>query len=86
MLRKTLVGRTNLFEFFLRIVSFAFENHERPRQLVRHFSAPAFQFFLAPAQLFQFAFLLLDLLRLPLQLQKLLLCFLHLGIEMLRRH
>lgn len=86
MLSKALVRRPDLFEFFLRIVPFTFEDHERPRQLVRHLSAPAFKFFLAPAQLFQFALLFLDLLRLPLQLHKLLLCFLHLEIEMLRRH
>ena len=62
MLGKALVGRTDLFEFLLRIVTFAFEDDERSREFVRHLGAPAFQLFLAPAQLFQLPFLFLDLL------------------------
>ena len=86
VLGETFVSRADLFELLLRIVTFPFQDHERSRELVRHFRPPALQFFLAPAQLFQLALLLLDLFRLPLQLQELFLRFLHLRIEVLRRH
>ena len=41
------------------------------------------QFFLAPAEFFELAFLFLDLFLLALELEQLLLRFLHLRIEML---
>ena len=83
MLRKTFVGRADLFEFLLRIVTFPLQDYEGARKLVRHFRAPAFEFFLTPAQLFQLALLFLDLLGLPFQLEELFLRLLHLRIEML---
>src|SRR5882762_9466910 len=52
---------TRSLELLLRVVGFAFQNHERARQLVSHLRAPALQFFLAPAQFLQLAFLFLDL-------------------------
>src|SRR5205085_868364 len=66
MLRETFVRRANRLELLLAVVSFAFEDDEGARELVRHFRAAALEFFLAPAQLFQFAFLFFDLLLLPL--------------------
>ena len=66
MLGETFVRRANGLELLLAVVSFAFEDDEGTRELVRHFRAAAFEFFLAPAQLFQFALLFFDLLLLPL--------------------
>ena len=49
MLRETFVGRADLLEFLLAIVTFAFQDHERSGKLVRHLRAAALEFFLAPA-------------------------------------
>ena len=72
-----------MFEPLLRIVCLAFEYDQGTRQLVHHFRATAFQLFLPATQLFELTFLLLDLFLLALKLEQLLLCFLHLGIEVL---
>src|ERR1700680_3865350 len=85
MLSKTFSHRPDLFESPLRIVGFALEHDERARQLVGYFRAPAFQFLLAAAQFFQLPFLFFNLLLLAFELEQLLLRFLHLRIEMLRR-
>ena len=83
MLPKTFAHRAELLEPFLRVVAFPLEHDERARQLVGHFRAPPFQFFLAATQFFEFPLLLFDLFLLALELEQLLLRLLHLRIEML---
>ena len=84
MLPKAFAHRAELLQPFLRVVAFPLEHDERACQLVGHFRASPFQFFLAATQFFEFPFLLLDLFLLPLELEQLLLRLLHLRIQMLR--
>ena len=83
MLLKTLASSADLLELFLRVVSFPLQHDKRSRQLVSEFCAAALEFFLTPAQFFQLAFLLLNLILLSLERDELLLRFLHLRIEVL---
>src|SRR2546421_180637 len=85
MLSKTFPHRAQLLEPFLRVVSFAFQNNERTREFVAHLGAAAFEFFLFPAQLLEFALLFFDLVLLTFELEQLVLRLLDLGIEMFRR-
>src|SRR5712671_848609 len=86
MLSKTFPHCPQLLESFLCVVSFALQHNERARQLIAHFSATAFQFFLFPAQLLELPLLFFDLVLLTFELEQLVLRFLDLGIEMFWRH
>ena len=83
MLIEGFVDRTELLHALLGVINLSLHDHQRPGEVLDHLRLALLELLLPAAEFLEFPFLFLDLFLLALELDELLLRFLHLIVQML---